>query len=358
VLAGYEVAAIDAYADAQTLALCKQVRVVAYDKQGFDANALLTVLQTLVLAEFSGFVYGSGFEAQPELLNKVAQLLPLIGNGADAVADVKNPLTFFAALQKHNIQYPARYDALANDASNMLIKAVGGCGGAHIQDANAGVRQLSDQCYLQQKIQGDAVSLLFIANRHGVDSVGFNLQWLSEAAHAPYRYGGAAGNAELSAAVKAQLLAAAEKLTREFALRGLNSLDAIVNKDVNSEQVYVLEINPRLSATLDLYSDAQQNLFEKHVQACLGQNFFKQQNAMNPMCKAQAVVYADTDLRINQHFVWPDWVKDNPSPLKKALKIKLGEPVCTVTAEAKVAQAAKVLAQNRAEKIQQLLKQK
>lgn len=329
--------------------------VVAYDHQGFQAHALLAALHALDLSGFIGFVYGSGFEAQPALLHEISMLLTLIGNRAEVVAEVKSPASFFAALQKHHIQHPALCDKPLSDASNMLLKMVGGCGGAHIQHADFATHHLDDKSYLQQKIEGDSVSLLFIANGHAIEVIGYNLQWTSPANYAPYRYGGAAGHAELSSSVKAQLRYAAEKLTQAFGLRGLNSLDAIVKNDTNGEQVYVLEINPRLSASLDLYIHATHNLFEQHVQACLGQVLVEQ--AAISLSKAHAVVYTNVDIALNRNFSWPVWAKDCPVTTH-TVKISADSPVCSVTAMAENANAAKQLVQARAEQMQQLLKLK
>jgi predicted ATP-grasp superfamily ATP-dependent carboligase len=357
-LAGYAVSAIDAYADALTLALCEQVSIVAYDNHGFKADGLLAALDEFDLNAFVGVVYGSGFEAQPELLNSIAERLPLIGNCAEVVKNVKNPLTFFAALQKQHIAYPAVSVALPNDIEDMVIKSIGGCGGGHIQNLDLATTTLDGTNYCQQKIEGDAVSLLFVADSLAIEPIGFNLQWLSASADAPYRYGGAAGNADFSSAVKSQLIKAANALTLAFGLRGLNSLDAIVRQNAGREQVYVLEINPRLSATLDLYTHAMPDVFEKHIQTCQGNALIQNQKKANTLSKAHAIVYADQDLSVNSDIEWPKWVKDNPSSYKQTVKIESGAPVCTVIAEAATAHAAKALAQARVIDIQQLLKQK
>lgn len=348
--------AIDAYADAQTVALCKQTCIVDYDERGFNAHALQVALGSLDLSEFVGFAYGSGFEAQPMILREIALMLPLIGNLAEVVANVKNPISFFATLQTHHIQHPPVFLRATANSTNKLIKTIGGSGGSHIQ--NADLSALNNKSYLQQKIEGDAVSLLFIANTQTIKPIGFNMQWLTPAPDKPYRYGGAASNAALSSIVKAQLVFAAEKITQAFGLLGLNSLDAIVKLDDKGEQVFVLEINPRLSATVDLYIDATHNLFEQHVQACINHILFEQQEAVQSVSRAHAVVYADTEICFNADFVWPFWVKDYPSSAKKIYKIHHGEPVCTVTAEAKTAQAASAMAQARVDEILQLLKQK
>jgi predicted ATP-grasp superfamily ATP-dependent carboligase len=240
----------------------------------------------------------------------------------------------------------------------MVIKSIGGCGGGHIQNLDLATTTLDGTNYCQQKIEGDAVSLLFVADSLAIEPIGFNLQWLSASADAPYRYGGAAGNADFSSAVKSQLIKAANALTLAFGLRGLNSLDAIVRQNAGREQVYVLEINPRLSATLDLYTHAMSEVFEKHIRTCQGNAMTQQQKTANTLSKAHAIVYADQDLSVNSDIEWPKWVKDNPSSYKQTVKIESGAPVCTVIAEAATAHAAKALAQARVIDIQQLLKQK
>ena len=326
--AGYEVTAIDGFADVQTVALCKHVVAVHFDAQGFRADAILGVLQALDLSQFEGLVYGSGFEAQPELLHQFGKMMPLLGNPGAVVAEVKNPSTFFAALEQHQISHPDWYLNKPEKRDNLLLKGVGHSGGEHIQFANFTPDVRSQAHYFQQQLEGEAVSILFIANGQQIDVVGFNLQWTSPIAHAPFRFGGAAGMAELPESVKFQLVYAAETLTQHFGLLGLNSLDAIFRKD-DGEQVFVLELNPRLSATVDLYHDVRDHWFEHHIRSCL-EKTLQAPTAIPRKSNALAVVYADEDMLINTDFVWPVWVKDNPQLGKHGVKIKSGEPVCTV----------------------------
>lgn len=344
--------------------------MVDYGPQGFNADALLAAINTLDLSGFSGFVYGSGFEAQPELLAEVSTLLPLLGNTPETVAAVKTPAIFFAKLQQLKINHPQVFNRLPDDnVDGFVIKHAGGSGGAHIRPINAGCHELPDHYYCQQKLSGRSVSLLFLANGSDIDVIGFNEQWLSPACKSPYRYGGAVSNADISVAVQQQLIVAAKNLTRAFGLLGLNSLDALLQtSDVladrelgDRELVSVLEINPRLSATVDLY--AQQNLLQRHVQACMQPHSLNQaaDTCHNPDMphKAHAIVYVDFDVEIVAPITWPDWVLDNPlqtpEQLIDKLKIKAGAPVCTVIAYAADAETAKNMAQARVKIIHNLL---
>ena len=117
-----------------------------------------------------------------------------------------------------------------------------------------------------------------------------------------------------------------------------------------------------MSATVDLYP--RHKLFERHVQACLPPHILTRaaddhcQDADLPH-KAHAIVYADFDVEIIIPVIWPDWVLDNPlqppSQQTGRLKIKAGEPVCTVIAHAADAATAKNMAQARVKTIHNLL---
>jgi len=360
--------------------LSDKALVVDYGSQGFKADRLLAAINALDLSRFAGFVYGSGFEAQPELLRKVSTLLPLLGNTAETVAALKTPAIFFAKLQQLKINHPRVLNRLPDsNVDGFLIKHAGGSGGTHIRSIDADSHELPDHYYYQQKLTGRPVSLLFIANGADIDTVGFNEQWLNPTHASPYRYGGAVSNADISANVQQQLIAAAKTLTRAFGLLGLNSLDALVltsdmqTSDMQTsdmlvdselgdgELVAVLEINPRLSATVDLY--ARQNLFERHVQACFPPHTLhhaadNRHDSELPH-KAHAIVYADVEIEMTMLMTWPDWVLDNPlqpsAQLSDKLIIKADEPVCTVIADAADAATAKNMAQARVKIIHNLL---
>jgi len=121
-----------------------------------------------------------------------------------------------------------------------------------------------------------------------------------------------------------------------LALRGLNSLDFILTEN----EVLVLEINPRLTATFDLYD----NLFEHHIQGCKG---ILMPLSASTKAKAHVIVYAAHHIRNPENFIWPDWVVD--TPLDTVFK---NQPLCTVLASAADANAAKHLAFARASQLE------
>ena len=330
--------------------------MVGYGAHGFDADVLLHEIDQLDKRQFIGCLYGSGFEAQPELLQKIAEVIPLIGNHAQTVAAVKSVSQFFSALRSLNINHPEVVDVLpecciSNQADVFLKKLSGGCGGSHISKVSTYDQALLANEYYQRHIAGRSVSILFIADRSEIEVVGFNEQWVSPCDKSPFRYGGAASHVELLPDVKNQLIDAAKKLTVMFGLLGLNSLDAIVQNTT----VYVLEVNPRLSATVDLYDKAGEHLIDRHVKVCLTQCGLNQAVPMHhndsERSKAHAVAYAPFDMKITASSDWPDWAVDTPGHQDGIIKLVSGAPVCTVIAYADSAEEARKLAQDRVEQV-------
>ena len=346
--AGYRITAIDAYADVETLALAELSVVVDCDKQGFDAQALLAKINDLDASQYLGFVYGSGFEAQPELLQEISTKIPLLGNTAATVAKIKTASSFFASLQELNIPFPIVVECLPEAPKQRYLKKfAAGNGGTHISWVKKASQSLASNCYYQEHISGCSVSLLFLADGNSVKVIGFNEQWLSPSVAMPFRYGGAVSQFHLATDIQHQLIKSAQKITLAFGLLGLNSLDAIVAEDI----VYILEINPRLTATVGLY--AESNLFQQHINACLGQSPIVAMSIKD--ASAHAIVYAPAELTITTGFAWPDWAVDIPDITNKNTVIKEGNPVCTVVAQSLDAESAKQLAQTRVKLMLQLL---
>jgi predicted ATP-grasp superfamily ATP-dependent carboligase len=345
--AGYGVIALDAFADRDTAQSADLVCQVRYADGSFDMAELEAALGEAVLHGAGSFVYGSGFEAQPALLGLVEQYLPLVGNSQRVVRNMKRAITFFALLDVLNIPRPQvslqQMDPGQLAGGGWLVKRNGGSGGTHVRRAGPETL-LPPNHYFEQALQGIPVSLLFAANGMKVREIGFNQQWLAPTAMMPYRYGGAVSNAVVPHAVRRQLLIAAQKLTSAVGLRGINSLDAIMQ----GERVWVLELNPRLSATLDLYPTQDGQLFELHMRASAGGSLDGPLDT--GLSKAHYIVYAPENISLPEDYAWPAWVADIPAD---GALITAGDPVCTVTAEA---QGPEQAVQLMAERVRMLVR--
>ena len=109
---------------------------------------------------------------------------------------------------------------------------------------------------------------------------------------------------------------------------GLFSFDFIITAD----EAFLVEVNPRPGASLDVLDDAHGTLFAAHVAACRGEDFIDLlSQSWRPSPRAIAYVYADRGPLTVAGTEWPEWVSDRPAA---GAEIETGGPVATVHAEA------------------------
>jgi predicted ATP-grasp superfamily ATP-dependent carboligase len=188
------------------------------------------------------------------------------------------------------------------------------------------------------------VSALFVGNGRDVDVLGFSEQWTNPRPASPFRYGGAARPASLSAKLQDKITASVLKVSTAFKLKGLGSADFIADEDTGT--TLLLEINPRPGATLDIFDEEIQPLLKLHVDAVLDGKLPSPLALEGAM--ASALVYAPEQLRIPEGINWPDWVADRPRPRES---IDKNRPICTVLARAETKTQAKGLVAERRKQI-------
>lgn len=322
--AGRRPAAIDLFADQDTRQLAEPCVRLPSDDLRLDSGALL---DALAQPELRGLplVHGAGFEEDPALLARIAADRPLLGNPAAVVARVKDPFCFAEALDRLGIPHPPVARSLDGRTGDCLLKRIGGSGGGHITAASTGAARPG--WYLQRRVAGHAVSVLFLADGHRAVVVGLSRQWTSPSTESPYRYGGAAGPWRCPTRIVRSLADMMNRLAAAFGLVGLNSADFLLN----GQGFHLLEVNPRPGATIDVFDrPPMPPLFALHVEACAGR--LPDRVPALPDCRAAEVVYADAPTRIGPTRIgarlrWPAWTADRPAT---PATIAAGQPVCTV----------------------------
>lgn len=341
--AGYDVIAIDAFLDQDTQAMTKQSYLVPCINCQFDASLLLSAISATIAAygrdALTGFSYGAGFEGQPDLLVEIQQHLTLLGNQPSAVQKCKDPIEFNQFCQSYHFATPAVTMEKPASPQDWLVKTRGASGGGHIIYAERHVGGLKADQYYQQFHAGIPVSCLFLADESVASIVGVNEQWVASGTDTPFQYGGAASQLKLSDNLQAEFKRFIKVAASHFGLKGLNSVDALLD----DERLVFLEINPRLSATMDLYATQEGSLLASHVAA------FQSKAAPLPKVlsesKAHHIVYATTLMHSQAEQTWPEWVCDIPGAEQT---FEIGMPICTVVSHANSTEAAKQLAQTRA----------
>jgi predicted ATP-grasp superfamily ATP-dependent carboligase len=334
--AGARVLVTDYFGDLDTRALAPWLRLSGSLATGIDRPAFVDMLRRLP-EPIEGIVYGSGFEASPELLGEIASLAPLLGNRAETVARIKDERHFASLLAALGLPHP-QVAARAGSEQGWLRKKRGGAGGAHVKWAEPDAA--ADGAYFQEFAEGSPMSALFAADGRSARVLGFSEQWTAPTERAPFRYGGCVGPVAVSAPLRRAVTEACEAITAATGLVGLNSLDMLVE----GEAFTVLEINPRPGATLPIF-DAPPfpSLWRCHLDGVAGRLPSGAFPSAAPV-RAAAIVYAAEDIRVPHEFTWPAWITDIPRP---RTAIAAGEPVCTVHAETATAAAARALAEAR-----------
>ncbi|MDP1646262.1 MAG: ATP-grasp domain-containing protein [Thiobacillus sp.] len=335
---------VDAFADRDTCGVAlKWMRIPLDHNSNVEPAEMLKAINSLCPQAYClGLVYGSGFEARPDLLRSLAKGRPLLGNVPGVLETVADPARFANLLVKLNIPHPVTVMSRPEDTTGWLSKLAGACGGTHVSFASCLTEDNAGR-YFQQQVDGEEWSFLFLANGREICPVGFN-QPIVTPPQAPghWSYSGATRLNSGPAGIAEAVLDAARALTGKLGLIGLNGLDFIVT---NNNGWVLLELNPRPTATLELWDvPPLPPLFDLHIEACNGRLPAKLPQPTGSM--AVAVAYAEKTLYTHDAFTWPSWCADLPWADSV---IEAGDPVCTVRAEGMDAASAKrqVLARRR-----------
>jgi hypothetical protein len=226
------------------------------------------------------------------------------------------------------------------------MKRRGGAGGAHVAIVEAPGRTSPDS-YFQQRVAGKSISALFLASEKKTEIIGLSMQWTAPTPASPFRYGGAAGPVNIDPVQAGEIARSVTAIAAELDLVGLNSADFLVSDDA----VWLIEINPRPGATLDVFESNETPLFARHVAACEGRPM--------PACpsvafKAAEIVYAPCNFVAPEGRSWPDWAVDR-SPA--GARIAAGDPLCTVLGSGATVDLARACASERARKITALVQE-
>ncbi|HEY5205208.1 MAG TPA: ATP-grasp domain-containing protein [Roseiarcus sp.] len=287
-----------------------------------------------------GLVYGAGFEHQPETIATIAETTRVFGNDADILKRAKDPLVLARLCEANGVRHPQVVFAPPDEPELWLMKRRGGAGGAHIATAEARTCAEPDS-YFQRRVGGKSISALFLASAKTAEIIGLSLQWTAPTPASPFRYGGAAGPVDIDPAQADEIARAVTAIAFGLDLVGLNSADFLVS----AEAVWLIEINPRPGATLDVFESREAPLFARHIAACEGHLT----HAVPDFAfKAAEIVYASCDIVIREGRNWPDWAVDR-SP--SGTQIAAGDPVCTVIGAGVTVDLARACAGERARQI-------
>jgi predicted ATP-grasp superfamily ATP-dependent carboligase len=320
---GFQVRVLDAFADSDAQQAGEAQSIAADHAIAIDPQRLFDALGA---PQTRFIVLGAGFERSPELIDRLAQFGALCGNETDVVRALKEPLLCAQLLSALELDVPHTQLEPPLDARGWLQKEIGGAGGVHVRSA-AGAPHSANR-YYQRIVDGQPMSVTFLADAQRAYILGFNQQTIARVGKLPYCYVGAA-TCSVVPALEGEMQYRLDRLVRVTGLRGLNGIDFMLK----GEQVQVLEVNPRPTATFELYEpDFAHGLVHWHVASFQDSvpQFASLIRAPHRLARAYRIVFAKYQLRVPLDVQYAAWCRDRPQP---GSEIHSGAPVFSVFAE-------------------------
>lgn len=325
--------ALDVFGDLDTCRLAEACVRIDGNGLAMGRDQLLAALAQLrARGDVAGWVAGSGFEAQLELLAEGARVLPFLGNRPETVRRVRTPAVFAAVLDALAIAHPGFSRHPPVDPRGWLLKDAHACGGWHVRPAQAAsAARLGAGGYFQRQVAGEPFSCLFLAAGEAAQVVGFSRQIVRALGGRQYVYRGGVGPVVVPDAVQEALTRAAQALTGVFGLVGLNGIDYVLDA---AGQPWVLELNPRPTAAIQLFDEALEGgLMRAHVDACTGRRRAFVATTGSPV-RGFETVFARRAGQIDPaRSAWllaQEWCCDIP---QAGTCHAWGDPLCTVRAQ-------------------------
>lgn len=311
---GYEVIALDRFGDVD-------LRAIAPGATATSSDALAELAAGV---EADAVVYGAGFENRPDLVRALARGRELLGTPPSLLPAVRDPWAVGAAARAAGARAPETLPAGERpdaEPGAWLRKPRRGGGGRGVRRWRGG--RLRSTEILQRYVRGLSCSAVAIGDGRRAAVLG-----LTEQLHRPRGFAWM-GNVtpprlpegEL-AELDGQLRAVCAEVAARFGVRGAFGVDAIWD----GAHAWVLEVNPRPPATLELFGHGA---FEAHV---LGARGIGLPAAVWPPAARHAAVklilFADRAIQAPDPAWWPEsLVRDIPHAGEV---IARDAPVCTL----------------------------
>ncbi len=297
-----------------------------------ERSPLLAALDALASqGGVDGWVAGSGFDGEPDLLLAAAERLPLFGTTPAAMHRLRDPREFFERLDTLEIDHPEVGFEPPATPEHWLLKDARSCGGWGVRPwgGPSAANDSGPGRYWQRRLAGQPMSATFIGNGREAVLLGFNRQLVREIGEHPFVFGGIVGPVSVDESVRSAITRAVGALTAEFGVVGLASLDFLND----GGRARVLELNPRPPASLVLYPDLHGGgPFRAHMNACR-HGVLPQAPPPANSVRGQAIVYADAPLWLHAAAAAriADWPGACDLP-RAGTRFSPGEPICSVSA--------------------------
>ena len=272
-------------------------------------------------------------ENHPRAVMRLARGRELLGNPGSVLARARDFAALAGVVGRTGAQVPSTLGPgePAPSGRPWLRKPARGGGGSGVRELAPGAR-VSVSELAQERIEGELGSLSFVADGRRAVLLGVAQGLSGDPAFGArgYDYCGSLHPWAIEDRLLARLDAVVQEATRTFGLVGLNGLDFVVRDGTP----YVLEVNPRYSASMELMERSGRfSVFGLHVEACRGvlPGSHFPGSSPRPGVFGKAILWARRNVVLGDTRPWlaRDDVRDIPFP---GDAIRRGHPICTVFA--------------------------
>jgi len=234
------------------------VKVFAFDQYHYnnldkiqDIAYLKSFISTIFIDyQNIGLMYGSGLEDKPEIYDYLRRKLKVLGNDPEIISECNDLRLLANTLDECNLKLPEYVNNSINSKKRYLSKPFNSSGGYNISFS----KEYKKNYYLQEYLQGETYSISFFNHKKKFIFLGFNrlLHLINFDLH-PFIHAGALTTNKFLESN--DIIYSFEKLSKKLSMNGYNNIDfKVLNKEV-----FVLDINPRVTSTFKIYNDIYDN---------------------------------------------------------------------------------------------------
>jgi uncharacterized protein len=330
----YPVIALDAFGDQDLRALVESYSLRQDFGVPYSPNALYQACRRL---NCDSIAYTSNLENHPGIIDRLARDFRIIGNPAQIVRSVRHCASMYPKLRRAGFSVPETIFSGGGEPDpnlQWLLKPISSGGGHGIsflkEKATPG-----DRVMLQQYVPGKSCSASFVSNGRECVLIGITEQLigLQPFGVQGFRYcGNILPLPELLAneTILEQVRKVADFITHEYGLSGVNGFDFILKDN----QVWLTEVNPRYSASMELMEQAYGlHVFDLHVQSVLDGRLpeFRLESLLNKArFFGKSILFCERDAKAPETLDWSArGLKDIPA---FGEQLREGSPICTILA--------------------------